>query len=184
MLTSRASLLAVVVLGLAAAGCVDDQPCDSHATNETIVNRPKGDAEVDACITKHECVPLCADVFKIDPGIITDCAIFDIDANNNVTIRVRIADPARCTSDDGDDVYVDWGDDWGDWYGDDGSCDDGSCDGGDDGSTDDGGDDGSTDSGDDGGDDSGGDDGDDSRVLAPHQTPASHIKGYTLAPKR
>ena len=175
----------VVVFGVLAAlgvtGCTD--VCDPVVTNQADAPRPSFDAEIDACITQNECIPLCRDLFELDASAIASCRIGYVDAAM-AQVKVTVNDPARCES-DGDDLYLGWGDDTDD------SGDDSSDDGCDDGSCDDGGDDGSTDSGDDGGDsggddggDDGGDRGDDSRVIAPHHAPAANVKSYTLAPKR
>jgi len=159
----------LVALGL--ASCV---PCDSTFTDSALARRPDFDPEIDACITRHACAPLCRDLFRLDLSIeIERCAISLVEpAVAHVTVEYY--DPNACVV---DDTGIDSsGDDWWDG-GDDGSTDDGSSDDGssDDGSTDDGSsDDGSTDDGstDDGSTDDGGDPGDGTSRLAPARRPA------------
>ena len=178
MSSFRIAALVGLVISVA-AGCNDD--CDPHATNTALAPRPAYDTMINTCITQKVCVPLCSELFALDPAKIEDCKIYFVDAAN-ARVKVRVRDTARCEG--GDDAYFDWGDDW--YGGDDdddggdvcyGDCDD---DSGDDGSTssgDTGGGDDTGDDDDDGGDSGGGDDDD----VAPHRAQGS-AKSYTLAP--
>ncbi|HEY6038191.1 MAG TPA: hypothetical protein VIV58_28110 [Kofleriaceae bacterium] len=151
-----ASLVSVVAGSF--AGCV---PCDSEVTQHGLAPRPEYDVQIDACITKHVCLPLCSSVFQLASTVdVRSCKIDLVDAAS-AHVVVRYYDNSCAAS----------GDDSASVAGDDGSYDDGGYgdDGTDDGSTDDGStDDGSTDGGDtgdsggDGGGDSGGDGGGDS----------------------
>jgi len=155
-------LLLASVVAASFAACV---PCDSEVTQHGLAPRPQYDTQIDACITKHSCLPLCRSVFQLDGSYdVRSCKIELVDAAN-AHVVVRYNDNSCSSSDDGDVIAGDDGsyDDGG--YTDDGSDDGSTDDGSDDGSTDDGsddgsttGDDGSSDGGDDGG-DSGGDDG-------------------------
>jgi len=147
-------VLASVVASFAA--CV---PCDPEVTQHGLAPRPQYDIQIDACITKHSCLPLCRSIFQLNSSDdIDSCKIELVDAAN-AHVVIRYYNNACNSSDDSDVVAG------GDGYYDDGSTDDGSTDDGstDDGSTDDGStDDGSTDDGGDSGDgggDSGGGDG-------------------------
>lgn len=182
-------LFASLGLAIAAAvsGCTGT--CDTETVAHTLAPRAneKIAAEIDQCITKKMCVPLCVDAFELPAdATVHACTIYNLD-DKFAHVHVRYSEPGVCADetdfywddgwddgayDDGgyDDGYYDDGGDGG--YYDDGSSDcsdcstdgydDGSTDTGyDDGSTDPGDDGGSTDTGDDGGDDGGGDSGDD-----------------------
>ena len=142
-------LLASLVASFAA--CV---PCDSEVTQHGLAPRPQYDTQIDACITKHSCLPLCRSVFQLDSSYdVVSCKIELVDAAN-AHVVIRYHDNSCSSSDDSDVIAGDDGS-----YDDGGYTDDGSDDGStDDGSTDDGSDDGSTDTGDDGSTDTGGGD--------------------------
>jgi len=192
-MVGRCSLLVLALLG----GCVCEP--DRFVDDAYAPAKPYA-AEIDACITRHDCQPLCLSLFALGPDqSIVSCAVDHVDAQGTALVEMRSEDYGVCAADDsgtyGDDG--DWGDDGGDTGddgstddgSDDGSCNDSSCDGGgDDGSTDTG-DDGSTDTGDDGSTDDGGDSGDggdssDDWLYRPGSTPvkppgihAFHVSG-------
>jgi hypothetical protein len=154
----RRSLLVLALLG----GCVCEP---DHLVDDAYAPAKPYGAAIDACITKHDCEPLCLSVFVLGPDqSLVSCAVDRVDAQGTAHVEMRSDDYGVCAAEDDSGDYGDdgdWGDDGGD-TGDDGSCNDSSCDPGDDGSSDDGSTDDGGDTGDDGGDtgDDGGDSGD------------------------
>jgi hypothetical protein len=142
------------------AGCVCEP---DHLVDDAYAPAKPYAAEIDACITKHDCDPLCQALFVLGPDQqLVSCAVTHVDAQGTAAVRMRSDDYGVCAVDDsGGGAWIDDGS-TDDGSTDDGSTDDGSGDTGDDGSTDDGSSDtGDTgDTGDDGG-ETGGDTGDD-----------------------
>ena len=161
-MVGRCSLLVLALLG----GCVCEP---DHLVDDAYAPAKPYGAEIDACITRHDCDPLCLSLFALGPDqSLVSCAVENVDAQGTALVEMRSEDYGVCAAQDsgyygddgstdtGDDGSTDTGDDGSTDTGDDGSCNDSSCDGGssDDGSTDTG-DDGSTDTGDDGSTDDG-----------------------------
>lgn len=157
-MVGRRSLLVLALLG----GCVCEP---DHLVDDAYAPAKPYAAQIDACITRHDCDPLCLSLFTLGPDqSLVSCAVEHVDAAGTALVEMRSEDYGVCAAQDdsgyyGDDGSTDSGDDGSTDTGDDGSCNDSSCDPGDDGSSDTG-DDGSTDDGGDTGDD-GGDTGDD-----------------------
>ncbi|HEY0253087.1 MAG TPA: hypothetical protein VGC41_16240, partial [Kofleriaceae bacterium] len=168
-------LLASLGLAIAAAASGCTSTCETETVAHTLAPRANAKiaAEIDACITKKQCVPLCLDAFALPAdATVHACTIYNLD-DKFAHVHVRYSEPDVCASTD-DFYWDDGGDDgsYDDGGYDDGYYDDSADDGGgyDDGgsdcsdcSTDDGGsyDDGGYDDGGDGGYDDGGDTGDD-----------------------
>ena len=95
-------LTKLVLASLVFAGCV---PCDSEVTQHGLAPRPAYDLQIDACITKHTCLPLCRSVFQLASSVdVRSCKIDLVDAAN-AHVVVRYYDDSCAASDDSD-IYA------------------------------------------------------------------------------
>jgi hypothetical protein len=138
--TGMKSLVLVALLG--GCACSPD-----HLFDQANAPAKSYGAEINACITRHDCEPLCESLFTLSPDeTLTACHVEHVDAAGNALVRIDYDDDSVCAADGGGDVYL--GDSADNGSTDDGSTDDGGDTGSDDGSTNDGStDDGSTNDG-------------------------------------